>query len=136
MISFENNENTLVDLIEKIESFDIFIDGKKKYVDKKNFRFEALKDELKSVFISANLMPAFGVSLHEETQNEMQSNRWLQINFSQTQWKNGLPFDSLLIKIEKTSGFNLIRLYENKYSGRCLFLALDDEVDLNNLMNN
>ena len=134
MISYENNENTLVDLIDQIESFDFFVDGKKESINKESERFENTKQNLQDVFSSARLMPAFCVSLDSETQNVMQEEQWLQINFKEIQWKNELPFNSLLIKLEKTSGFNLIRLFENKYNGRCLFLALDEEVDLGKII--
>ena len=79
-------------------------------------------------------MPAFGVSLHNETLNEIKSNCWLQVNFNKEIVKNGLPFNALLFRLEETQGFNLIRLYDGKYEGRCLFLDLDKEMDLKNVI--
>jgi len=126
--------NSLYDLIEQIESFEILQDSKKENVLKTNNKFEKIKNSLSSIFKDSILIPAFGVSLHELTLKEMQSGNWLQINFSTTQEKNGLPFNSLLIKLEHTSGFNLIRLYNNKYDGRCLYLNLEKNTDLTSVL--
>ncbi len=130
MINYIDNENSLVDIINFVDSFDIFINGKKEQVSKQNPKFEILISRLENLFQSSHLMPAFGVSMHDETQNELKENKWLKINFNQNLTKNGLDFSALLFKLEETSGFNLIREFNNSYDGRCLYLDLDEKTDL------
>ena len=80
-------------------------------------------------------MPAFGVSLDYETQNELKQGEWLQVNFSFEENANGLLFNSLLFKLDTVSGFNLIRLHNGKYEGRCIYLDFDDILDLKQILN-
>ena len=71
-------------------------------------------------------MPAFGVSIHEETIKDMQSGLFIQFNFDGEQIYNNMPFESLLIKISPDlQGFNLIRKTQDKYQGRCFYLDLN-----------
>ena len=134
MMSCSYNENSLCDYFEFIESFQIFENGKDKLILKTNEEFKQIEEQLRILFTNSRLMPAFGVSLHNETLNEIKSNCWLQVNFNKEIVKNGLPFNALLFRLEETQGFNLIRLYDGKYEGRCLFLDLDKEMDLKNVI--
>ena len=120
-----DNENVLNDIVEKIENFEVFINGEKREINSKSKDFLVLKNNLFELFSNSRLLPAFGVSLHHETLNEMQKGEWLKINFSKLITKNGLSFDSLLIKLEETRGCNLIRLFNGKYEGRCLYIDFD-----------
>lgn len=130
-----DNSNSLLDLIEKIETFNIYKHGKKIEINSKNNKFNIIKQNLNQIFSTSRLEPAFGVSLHELTLNELTNGQWLELNFETEQTKNGMPFNSLLIKLEKTGGFNLIRKYNNKYDGRCLYLALEKITDLTSVIN-
>ncbi len=134
MLQFDNNENTVQDLLEKVESFSVFTNGKEEIIAKDDEKFSKIKDKLNYVFFVSRLMPAYCVSLHKETQQALQNEKWLQLNFKEVQWKNELPFSALLFKLEEVSGFNLIRLHENKYEGRCLYLSLDETLDLNDFL--
>ena len=134
MITYNENENTIVDCLIFIESFEIFEDGERKLILTTDKQFNQIYNSVYELFLSSRLMPAFGVSLHDETLNEITKGDWLQINFKKEMNKNGLPFNSLLFKIEEVNGFNLIRLYENKYDGRCLYLDLNEIVNLKHLL--
>ena len=136
MICYNDNENTLFDCLQSVESFDFFKNSNIQKIDKNNFQFLELKRKIEQFFLNSRLMPAFGVSLHKETQDALKSDEWLKINFNQTLVKNGLPFNALLFKLEETKGFNLIRLFDGKYEGRCLFLDLDDTINLKDIVNN
>ena len=71
----------------------------------------------------AHEMPALGVSLDQETKEAKKSDLWLEIHFAKTMHYLDMPFDSLLIKIEKdNSGCNIIRGTRGKYEGRCYYL--------------
>ena len=64
-------------------------------------------------------MPAVGVSIDNLTREEMKSGSWIELEFDQCYIFNEMPFDALLIKVEKDNyGFNLIRRHNGKYEGR------------------
>ena len=74
-------------------------------------------------------MPAFGVSLHNETLDAMKSGRWIEFEFDNKQEHNGMSFEKLLIQVESGfKGFNLIRYNAEKgYYGRCFYFNLVDK---------
>jgi len=130
-----NVENPLKQTVENIESFYFFKDGAKKIVTKTNKEFEIIKEKIKNIFEISREMPAFGVSLDLETLNALKKDEWMQINFSTLMNQNSLPFNALLFKLESTSGFNLIRMYNGKYEGRCIFLDFNEILDLKQILN-
>ena len=131
---FHENSNSVIDLIEKIESFTLIKNGKHSFLDTSSKNFDGIKNNLLEVFKQGTLLPALGVSLHNLTVEEMKSGNWLELNFGNEQTKNNLPFTSLLIKLEQTGGFNLIRKHNEKYDGRCLYLQLEKTTDLNSVI--
>ncbi len=91
---------------------------------------EEQEDEIQKLLSEALLgsrdMPAYGVSLHNETLKAMQEGIWIEFKFAETTEFEGMPFDSLLIHLEKdTGGVNIIRQYEGLYDGRCFYLDLE-----------
>ena len=134
MLCYNDNENSLVDIVEKIESFEVLENGKSSRIFPKDDKFNKLKTNIKNLFVTSRLMPAFSVSLHNETIQELKKDFWFKIHFNQEVEKNGLPFSSLLFKLEEVQGFNLIRSFNKKYDGRCLYLDLDEKTDLKELL--
>lgn len=135
MLNIQDDECCLVDIVDKIESFEVYNSGEKELIFKQDVSFVKIKNNINNLFSNSRLMPAFGVSLHNETLKELKSGNWLQINFSELLTKNGLPFNSLLIRLEEVQGLNLIRLYQNRFDGRCLYLDLDSNFDLEDIIN-
>ena len=135
MFICDYKEDSLIDYLQYVESFTIFKYGKTNEINAENKEFVLIKNKLNLLFYSARIMPAFGVSLHTETLDVLETDNWLQINFLKELQINGLNFNALLFKMEKTNGFNLIRLYNNKYEGRCIFLDLNEEIDLKLILN-
>ena len=77
-------------------------------------------------------MPAFGVSIHSETMEALESGLWLEFRFNQTYTHNDMPFSRLLIEIKADyTGFNIIRYNYGKYDGRCYYINLTH--DMSNL---
>ena len=74
----------------------------------------------------AHDMPAFGVSLDRYTKEEMKKGLWVEFDFKKVLECNGMPFEKLLVSVEKDSqGFNLIRYNSDVgYDGRCFYLDL------------
>ena len=134
MIIQNDYTDSMADVVKNIDSVEIFTEGKVEFIDNKNLKLNIIKDKIYNLFIDARIMPAFGVSLHNEALNAMQQDCWIKLNFNNLQYKNGLPFSSLLLKIEKCYGTNLIRLYNNKYEGRCIYLDFMEQKDLFDLI--
>ena len=134
MICETDYSSTMLDCLNYVNNFYIFENGKKKEINKTNKDYFKILTRLEQLFSTSLVMPAFGVSLHNETIEEIKKDYWLQINFSEELVKNGLNFNSLLFKLEETSGVNLIRNYNNLYEGRCIYLNLDEETNLKNLI--
>jgi len=124
-----NFDNQLINLVDKIESVDIFRSGRKVDIQKSDKMFSTIWDKLVDKLENCRILPALAVSMHEATLDEMKSGLWIQINFDTTYEIDGLPFDSLLFKLEKTNGINLIRKYQGKYEGRCIYIYIDTELD-------
>ena len=134
MFSQIDNTNSFTEIMKNIESFNIYKNGTKQKINKNNKNFELITEKLAEIFSQARIMPAFGVSLHNDTIQALQNNIWLEINFNTEQTLNDLPFSSLLFKLEKTYGINLIRKYNNSYSGRCIYLDFMQQMDLTNII--
>lgn len=66
-------------------------------------------------------MPAYGVSLNKETLKAMNSGLWVEFDFGKPTEYNGMPFEKLLVEVNKGFyGFNIIRYTkQNGYDGRC-----------------
>lgn len=99
-----------------------------------NKDLEKFNEIFSSSLENSRSMPAFGVSLHEETIKAMKEGIWVKFIFNETRIENRMPFDELLIHVEKDNyGLNIIRGNNGKYEGRCFYLDLDK--NLNELYN-
>ena len=123
---------TMYNTLEHLESIELIQNGKIHKLSQQEFQqtFARLQD----LFGEARVMPAFGVSIHEETVNAMQEGEWLKLNYNAEMDKEGLLFTSLLFRLEECQGFNLIRLYGERYDGRCIYLDLPQTTDLKQLI--
>lgn len=130
-IDFDNETINLND----ISKINVYKNGNISSYITSSSEFKAIINNLSSILESARIMPAFGVSLDEMVKQEISSDNWLELEFSCNQTINGLPFDKLLFKLEECYGFNLIRNYQNSYTGRCIYLDLDNLNDLNRIIN-
>ena len=130
MFMIYGNTNEMMPILEKIASFERIIDGKTTLISKNNKNFGKILDNLSSVFSCGRVMPALAVSLHDMTVEDMKTDRWRKLNFSETETVNELPFESLLFRLDDCFGFNLIRETNGRFQGRCIYFALDEKTDL------
>jgi len=135
MFVSDNIDLELIKLLEHIESMNVYQDGKMEHFRINELKFSTFIGKFVDIFRRARVMPAFGVSLHDDTMNALQYGEWIEINFDQELAINGLPFDSLLFRVEKTTGVNLIRKYQDKYDGRAIYIDFDEEIDFTELFN-
>ena len=125
-------ENQLAQCIQNVSKIEVLDNNNLKALE--NQSFEATIKNLINLFQSARLMPAFSVSLHNETIDALKEGKWLKLTFLHQQNVNGLLFDGLVFQINETSGMNLIREYEGKFEGRCLYLDFDETINLEDLI--
>ena len=105
------------------ESITITYNGNEYNYTKNSDEYKSIYNGIMEYVKDAHEMPALGVSLDHETKTEKQNGLWLEIHFAKTMQYLDMPFDSLLIKIEKdNSGCNIIRGNNGKYEGRCYYL--------------
>ena len=105
------------------ESITITYNGNEYNYTKNSDEYKSIYNSIMEYVKDAHEMPALGVSLDHETKTEKQNGLWLEIHFAKTMHYLDMPFDSLLIKIEKdNSGCNIIRGNNGKYEGRCYYL--------------
>ena len=125
-------ENQLAQCIQNVSKIEVLDNNNLKALE--NQSFEATIKNLINLFQSARLMPAFSVSLHNETIDALKEGKWLKLTFLHQQNVNGLLFDGLVFQLNETSGMNLIREYEGKFEGRCLYLDFDETINLEDLI--
>lgn len=104
---------------------EIIINGERKEIS--NTQKNKIQDLFYLAIKDARSMPAFGVAFNDLVKKEIQEGIWISIKFDKLETVNGMPFDELLVKIDKGwYGFNLIRGIKNKYDGRCFYLDLNN----------
>ena len=130
MIAINDNSHTMIDCFDYVNRIEIINNGKVRMMKPDNKYFAKTVNNLKKVFSCARLLPALGVSLHDDTIVALRQGRWLKVYFSKEMEKNGLPFENILLPLEQVSGTNIIREYHDRYDGRCLYVDFDQEIDL------
>lgn len=117
----------IFEVFDEAEIINIYNDGIKT-------AYSAGEEEYKKILVSwnemidgAHDMPAYGVSLDNLTRKEMKSGLWVEFDFGKVSECNEMPFEKLLVKVEKDYyGFNLIRYnVDFGYDGRCFYLDLN-----------
>ena len=119
----------LNEIIELSESGNVYHDGVTIVYGKGEERFNQILEEWIVLTDDARDMPAFGVSLNRETIEAMSNGLWVEFVFDKQYTHNEMPFEKLLVNVEKQSqGFNIIRYNsQGGYSGRCFYFDLVDK---------
>ena len=130
-----NYEQKINDIIKTASSIVVYRDGKRQTFASGQAEFSNILNKILACFENSRIMPAFGVSLHDETLKAMQTGAWVEVVFPAQQELNDLPFTSLLFRLDNAFGINLIRRHEGKYSGRCIYLEFDAQSDLSKTLN-
>ena len=114
------------DIVATSESITVYNDGETTVHRPQEPAYNKIVDGWKALLENAREMPAFGVSLNNETIEVMKSGLWVELAFDCQYSHNNMQFEKLLLKVERGwQGFNIIRYNaENGYSGRCYFFDL------------
>lgn len=91
-------------------------------------------DDFEKIFCDAieeaRQVPALGVAIDNLVKEDMKEGIWIKFIFEKTFIKSEMPFDELLINVQKnSSGFNIIRGNNGIYDGRCYYLELNSNLD-------
>ena len=129
---------TLQDKFSTATSITITQNNEKTTYLKGNDKYELLLESLLLTTKDAQDMPAFGVSLDNETKSAITKGTWLELEFTTPQNFNEMPFDALLIEVVKDfEGINIIRKNNGTYEGRCFYLNLKSNMkELSNTISN
>ncbi|MDE7439054.1 MAG: hypothetical protein K2N23_00885 [Clostridia bacterium] len=116
----------LNDIIELAESINVYNNGETSVYKQGETPYNQVVEGWVLLTENAHEMPAFGVSLNKQTISAMSTGLWVEFVFNKPYTHNEMPFEKLLVNVEKLSqGFNVIR-YNAKggYSGRCYYFDL------------
>lgn len=123
-------ELTINNFFEKAKSITIIKNGKSRIFKENEKEFKNIIQQFTEQTQNSVEMPAYAVSLHNETIKAINDGLWIQFNFEQEKTHREMPFDALLININKDyCGVNVIRHYNSKYEGRCFYLNLDNNLN-------
>lgn len=119
------NMDNFCDVVGKSYQIQTIYNGETRIYSKNDDLFKDIIGEMLSIFEESREMPSLGVSLDNLTREEMKNGIWIQLDFEDEIVYSGMPFDSLLFKLENnSSGLSVIRKYQGLYEGRCYYFDL------------
>lgn len=117
----------LFDIMQNASSIVIVNEGVEKTFNKNSEEFNKILQTYNKTIQNGYEMPAFGVSIHENTISSLNSGLHVKFIFLDTQKHGQMEFEELLISINKDHmGFNIIRKINGKYEGRCYYMNLNE----------
>lgn len=124
----------LVDGVKNAQQINVYNDGNMYVCNAGENAFNDIVTAWSEMTRGSHEMPAFGVSLDRETKKAKSSGVWVEFVFGKKLEYNEMPFENLLVNVQKSfHGFNIIR-YTSKcgYDGRCFYLDILSK-DMSNL---
>ena len=116
----------LNDIIASSESINVYNNGEMTVYGQEETPFNQIIEGWTALCENAREMPAFGVSLNNETIEARSVGLWVEFVFDREYSHSNMTFEKLLVKVEKRwQGFNIFRYKsQDGYNGRCYFLDL------------
>lgn len=123
-------EITVQQIFEEVQEINIYDNGSSMKLLPAQMGYKLVISGFKNLLANARQMPAFGVSLDNETREAMVEGLWVEFDFGKKLWYSQMSFEKLLVQVISTySSFNVIRYNSNDgYSGRCYHFALNDDM--------
>ncbi len=108
------------------QSVSVMIDGETTAYVVGEQKFNEICAAWNNMIFGAHRMPAYGVSLDNETRQAIKSGVWAEFVFDKKLSSDGMPYEKLLVNAQpEWSGFNIIRYTsEFGYDGRCFYYDL------------
>lgn len=117
----------IYDTLNDCKTIETHVNGETLTHNSNSAEFDEILSQMDIMLTGSHEMPAFGVSLDNETKDAMKKGVWLKLIYDKTFVHNEMPFDSLLIQIEKDwTGFNIYRGNNGIYEGRCFYIDIVD----------
>ena len=124
-----NQDNYFINQLDNVTAVRYYVDGQTAEVSKGDSRFNEIISRFAKLLDGYREMPAFGVSLDNETVEAMKSGEWVELLFDDVYVHNGMPYERLLINVvDGSCGLNLIRYYDGLYEGRCFYVDLKGNI--------
>lgn len=122
--------SNIADIFDDAEQIVVYSDGNIKNFYPETDSYQHILDEWNRLLEGVHLMPAYGVSLNDETQREKEKGIWIEFIFAQSCEYGDMPFEKLLIQVDaRFSGVNLIRYNSDcGYEGRCYYLDFTSDM--------
>lgn len=136
MIIVNNDADNINSYIKEAVSFELIDNNKISLINKQHKDFNILLNKILSAFEDSLIMPALGVSFNDDVLEDLKTGQFIKINFDKQYEINGLPFTALLFKLDEAYGLNLIREFNNRFDGRCIYLNLNKLTNLKNILKN
>lgn len=118
--------NEIYEAFDRVEKVQVYNDNKICAYNSPQAQYQEILELWNKMLEGSHPMPAFGVSINAYTVREKESGLWIEFIFSECMKCCGMPFEKLLIAVNKDYyGFNLIRYTEEHgYDGRCFYIDL------------
>ncbi|MDE7329774.1 MAG: hypothetical protein K2N30_01580 [Clostridia bacterium] len=116
----------IFEVFNEAEQIIVYNEGEEKSYQRGSEPYACIAECWYTMIKGAHDMPAYGVSLNRETVKALNSGLWVEFDFGKEMQANGMPFEKLLINVQKDFyGFNLIRYTSQRgYDGRCFYFDL------------
>jgi len=124
---------------QNIQSINVYNNGKTMSYCENDEVFKNIVHCYENTIKNCHIMPALGVSINDEIEVEIMRGVWLEFVYNGVYCSDGMPYQRLLFNIGiGHGGVCLHRYNNNKYEGRCFYIALDNKNfdDLYCLINN
>ena len=126
----QDTEKAVCEYLPEVEQIVIYSNSTEFCYAKGEEEFESVMSVLYASIKESREMPAFGVSLDNETRIALKTGVWLELVFGAQKEKGGMVFERLLFQIVPNCyGVNLIRYNNGKYDGRCFYLDIPFSLD-------
>ncbi len=125
-----NMEMTISEIFDEVGEIDIYRNGLQSCLLPSQIGFKLVINGFKNMLAGARQMPAFGVSLNDETRSAMNRGLWVEFCFGQKLYYSEMPFEKLLVQVAaEYTGFNVVRYNsENGYAGRCYYFDINGDM--------
>ena len=103
-------EVTIQEIFDQVESITVYDNGSSVQLLPAQMSYKLVINGFKNLLANARRMPAFGVSLDNDTRQAMTEGIWVEFDFGKTIYYAEMSFERLLMQaVASHSGFNLIR---------------------------
>lgn len=119
------------EIFDEVQEISIYNNGSTQKLLPAQMGYKLVINGFKNLLSDARQMPAFGVSLNNETRSAMEEGLWVEFDFGKKLWYSQMSFEKLLVQVVSShSGFNIIRYNSaDGYAGRCYYFALNGDMN-------